>query len=81
MTGKSPLMVVGDFEEDYETVVPFQALRTDVEQFGGTWSDGVTVDGNLLTARAWPDHPEWLAAFLDVPGTEVRHGTAATADD
>ena len=26
MTGKRILMIVGDFGEDYETMVPFQAL-------------------------------------------------------
>jgi protease I len=24
------------------------------------------VDGNLVTAPAWPAHPEWLASFLPV---------------
>jgi protease I len=28
-------------------------------------------DGNLVTAPAWPAHPEWLAAFLKVLGTEI----------
>ena len=30
--------------------------------------DGVHVDGNLVTAPAWPAHPAWLAAFLKVLG-------------
>jgi protease I len=34
-----------------------------------------------VTGQAWPDHPEWLAQFLDLLGTEVRHGQPATADD
>lgn len=63
------------------TCTAYPALRTDVEQAGGTWSDEVAVDGNLVTAQAWPDHPEWLAAFLDVLGTEMKHGAAAPADD
>jgi len=29
------------------------------------------VDGNLVTAPAWPAHPEWLAKFLQVLGTRV----------
>jgi protease I len=24
------------------------------------------VDGNLVSAPAWPAHPAWLAAFLEV---------------
>lgn len=31
------------------------------------------VDGHLVTAPAWPAHPAWLAAFLEVLGTEIRH--------
>ena len=40
----------------------------DVRLAGGnyveTTIDGVHVDGNLVTAPAWPAHPAWLAAFL-----------------
>jgi protease I len=28
--------------------------------------------GNLVTARAWPAHPEWLAQFLRVLGTKIE---------
>ena len=31
------------------------------------------VDGNLVTAPAWPAHPNWLAAFLEVLGTAIIH--------
>lgn len=33
--------------------------------------DKVHVDGNLVTAPAWPAHPEWLAAFLKVLGAKI----------
>jgi len=33
--------------------------------------DQVHVDGNLVTAPAWPAHPAWLARFLDVLGTKI----------
>lgn len=33
----------------------------------------VVVDGNLVTSPAWPGHPKWLAAFLEVLGTEISH--------
>jgi protease I len=60
----------------------YPALRADVEAAGCTWVDRVTTDGNLVTGQAWPDHPEWIAAFLGLLGTEVEHGTAAApADD
>ncbi len=30
------------------------------------------VDGNLVTAPAWPAHPAWLAKFLDLLGTRIE---------
>jgi protease I len=33
--------------------------------------DAAVVDGNLVTAPAWPAHPAWLARFLDVLGTRI----------
>jgi protease I len=33
--------------------------------------DGAHVDGNLVTAPAWPAHPQWLAKFLQVLGTKI----------
>jgi protease I len=34
--------------------------------------DQVHVDGNLVTAPAWPAHPTWLAAFLKVLGAKIE---------
>jgi len=34
--------------------------------------DQAHVDGNLVTAPAWPAHPEWLAKFLEVLGTSIE---------
>jgi protease I len=34
-------------------------------------ADKAHVDGNLVTAPAWPAHPEWLARFLEVLGTKI----------
>jgi len=28
-------------------------------------------NGNLVTAPAWPAHPAWLAAFLEVLGAKI----------
>ncbi len=33
--------------------------------------DKAHVDGNLVTAPAWPAHPEFLARFLEVLGTKI----------
>jgi protease I len=48
----------------------YPACSPEVELAGGTYvpaemTDAV-VDGNLVTAPAWPAHPEWLGKFLPV---------------
>jgi len=44
---------------------------------GGTYvdiaMDKAVIDGNLVTAPAWPAHPAWIAAFLQVLGTRIEH--------
>ncbi len=53
----------------------YPAVGPDVVSAGGEYADipvdKVNVDGNLVTAPAWPAHPEWLAAFLSVLGTRI----------
>jgi protease I len=34
------------------------------------------VDGQLITAPAWPAHPAWIARFLNLLGTTIQHGEA-----
>jgi protease I len=59
----------------------YPAVRPEVEAAGCSWVDEVTTDRNLVTAQAWPDHPEWIAQFLELLGTGIEHGQAATAAD
>ena len=40
--------------------------------------DEAMVDGNLVTAPAWPAHPRWLAEFLKLLGTRIEHLEMAT---
>lgn len=40
-------------------------------QFKDTPVDGVCVDGNLITAPAWPAHPAWIAALIKALGTRI----------
>ena len=62
------------------TCTAYPALEADVKAAGGDWVEGVARDGTLVTAQAWPDHPEWIAEFLDVLGTDIQHGQPVTAD-
>lgn len=53
----------------------YPAVAPEVASSGGTYLevplDGVHVDGNLVTAPAWPAHPAWLAAFLKLLGSSI----------
>ncbi|NET84078.1 MAG: DJ-1/PfpI family protein [Moorea sp. SIO1F2] len=55
----------------------YPACGPDVTRAGGTYADipvdQAIVDGNLVTAPAWPAHPRWLAEFLKVLGTRIEH--------
>jgi protease I len=77
--GPQILAAAGVLEGRELTAYP--AVRAEVEAAGCSWVDGVVTDGNLVTGQAWPDHPEWIGAFLDVLGTEIDHGPAAAAAD
>lgn len=61
----------------YPTVSP------EVTAAGGTYvevaMDRACVDGNLVTAPAWPAHPTWLSAFLDVLATTRSEMALRTA--
>jgi protease I len=35
-------------------------------------ADNAITDGNLVTASAWPAHPEWMKQFLKVLGTKIE---------
>ncbi|MBD0386724.1 MAG: DJ-1/PfpI family protein [Nostoc sp. C3-bin3] len=55
----------------------YPACSPDVKSAGGIYIDipvdQAIVDGNLVTAPAWPAHPHWLAEFLTVLGTKIEH--------
>ncbi|MBW4496597.1 MAG: DJ-1/PfpI family protein [Oscillatoria princeps RMCB-10] len=55
----------------------YPACGPDVVRAGGEYIqiavDEAVVDGNLVTAPAWPAHPRWLAEFLKVLGTRIEH--------
>ncbi|CAG9330345.1 unnamed protein product [Blepharisma stoltei] len=57
------------------SVTAYYACEPEVTNAGGHYvKKGVTealVDGNLVTAVAWPGHPAWLAEFLKLLGTTI----------
>ena len=54
----------------------YPAVGPEVTEAGGTFQvipvDQAHVDGNLVTAPAWPAHPDWIAKFLKVLGTRIE---------
>lgn len=55
----------------------YPACRAEVELAGGSYADiaitAAATDGNLVTAPAWPAHPDWIAQFLQLLGTRIAH--------
>lgn len=53
----------------------YPAVGPDVTRAGGKYMeiavDQAHADGNLISAPAWPAHPQWLAKFLAALGTRI----------
>src|SRR2546423_9172180 len=46
----------------------YPALEPDVARAGGEFVDGAgIVDGMMVSARAWPEHPEGMRRFIPLP--------------
>ncbi len=56
----------------------YPAVKPDVIKAGAEWCEvnetftNACVDGNLVTASAWPAHPEWIREFLKLLGTKIE---------
>lgn len=54
----------------------YPACSPEVRMAGGEYAqievDQAVTDGNFVTAPAWPAHPQWLAQFLRLLGTEIK---------
>jgi protease I len=54
----------------------YPAVGPEVNAAGGKWVEvpmtGAHVDGNWVSAPAWPAHPAWIAKFLEVLGTKIE---------
>jgi deglycase len=56
-------------------VSAYPACAPEVRLAGGEFIDlpvdRAVVDGNLVTAPAWPAHPDWIGKFLEMLGTKI----------
>lgn len=50
----------------------YPAVSPELTKAGGTFVDeAAVVDGNIVSARAWPDHPQWMRAFVNLLRTRI----------
>jgi len=74
--GPQILAAAGVLEGRHCTGYP--SLHPEVWRAGGTWvdpnigADNAYVDGNLVSAVAWPGHPEWMRKFIELLGTKIE---------
>jgi protease I len=56
----------------------YPAVKPEVVRAGGKWSEpnagasNAVTEGNLVSAAAWPGHPDWMAQFLKLLGTKIE---------
>jgi protease I len=74
--GQQIIAAAGVLEGRLCTAYP--ALKPDMIKAGAKWEEpnkflsNACVDGNLVTAPAWPAHPEWIRKFLELLGTKIE---------
>jgi protease I len=74
--GQQVLVAAGVLEG--RTCTAYPAVKPDVERAGGNWGEvnetfsNAYVDGHLVTAAAWPGHPEWMRLFLELLGSRIE---------
>ena len=61
---------------DGRSLSAYPSVQPEIEAAGGSYVacalDAAHVDGNLVTAPAWPAHPNWISEFLNVLGTKIE---------
>ncbi|MGC8597827.1 MAG: DJ-1/PfpI family protein [Thermocladium sp.] len=63
----APLILAAAGELKGRKSSAYPALKPDVENAGGVFIDGAAVvDGVMVSARAWPDHPQWMREFMRI---------------
>ena len=56
----------------------YPAVKPELILAGARWGEvnqtfsNAYVDGNLVTAAAWPAHPEWMRKFLHLLGSKIE---------
>ena len=65
------LLAAADVLRGY-TATSYPACAAESRIAGAEWKDSpVVVHNQLVTAQAWPNHPEWLRAFVELLGAKI----------
>ena len=63
----APLALAAAGVLDGRRTAAYPALEPDVRSTGAEFVDSAAVvDGMMVSARAWPDHPAWMREFLEI---------------
>jgi protease I len=63
----APLALAAADVLDGRRTAAYPELEPDVKAAGAEFVDGAgVVDGVMVSARAWPDHPSWMREFMRV---------------
>lgn len=55
------------------SVTSYPACASECRLAGADWRpEPVIIDKNLVTAQAWPNHPAWIRAFVELLGAKIR---------
>jgi len=71
-----PLVLAGAGVLKGKKVTSYPAVAPDMVNAGAEWVDvglfDALVDGNLVTAQAWPAHPAFLRKFIELLGAKIE---------
>jgi len=71
------VLVTADIVEG-KLCTAYPAVKPDLIRAGDKWGEvnetfsNAYVDGTLVTAAAWPGHPEWMRKFLELLGSKIE---------
>ncbi|MDK2922016.1 MAG: protease [Desulfonauticus sp.] len=71
------ILVAADVIKD-KLCTAYPAVMPDILRAGAKWGEvnetfsNAYVDGNIVTAPAWPAHPEWMRKFLELLGSKIE---------
>lgn len=68
----APLVLAAAGVLEGRRTAAYPALEPDVTRAGAEFVDrAAVVDGMMVSARAWPDHPEWMREFIQLLRAKV----------